>query len=148
MIHNDFQMAIIMVFSGLLSSMYIWSDKLSDIRLSLNDLYMVTLMIFWMFFFMGLLSFNKNYVLYSSLAIIMNLWFIRKQIFINKHQYFTGMIPHHSMAILTSKRLLEKQKNLSQKEKEFVESIIKTQENEIKTMKQFLKNNYNEYFIK
>ena len=139
MIHNDFTMTLIMIISGLLSSMYIWSDKLSDIRISLNDFYMIALMNSWMFFFMGLLNSNRNYLIFSTLAIIVILWLIRKQIFINRYQYFTGMIPHHSMAILTSKQLLEKEKDLSKKEKEFIQSIIKTQEKEIEIMKSFLR---------
>ncbi len=127
-----------MIISGLLSSMYIWSYKISDVRISLNDIYMITLMTSWMFFFMGVLEPNRNYILFSVLAIIITLWFIRKQMFITRGQYFTGMIPHHSMAVLTSKRLLEKDKNLSREEREFIEDIVKTQEKEIKTMKGFL----------
>ncbi len=138
MIHNDFTMTIIMLFSGILSSMYVWSDKLSDIRLSINDFYMIILMISWMFFFMGLFNKDKTYIIYSTLAILLTLWAIRKQFFINKNQYFTGMIPHHSMAVLTSKQILENDKTLNHREKEFIRNIIKTQENEINTMKTFL----------
>jgi uncharacterized protein (DUF305 family) len=42
------------------------------------------------------------------------------------------MIPHHSMAVHMSKKLLKKENNISS----FVKNIIKTQENEI----MFLKN--------
>jgi uncharacterized protein (DUF305 family) len=42
------------------------------------------------------------------------------------------MIPHHSMAIHMSKKLLEKNNNISL----FLENIIKTQENEITILKQ------------
>jgi uncharacterized protein (DUF305 family) len=41
------------------------------------------------------------------------------------------MIPHHSMAVHMSKKLLEKENNISQ----FVKNIIKTQENEISILK-------------
>ncbi len=61
------------------------------------------------------------------------------QVLINRSQYFTGMIPHHSMAILTSKKILENDKTLNDREKEFIRNIIKTQENEIKNMKTFIK---------
>jgi len=41
------------------------------------------------------------------------------------------MIPHHSMAVHMSKKLLEKENNISP----FVKNIIKTQEDEILILK-------------
>jgi len=41
------------------------------------------------------------------------------------------MIPHHSMAVHMSKKILEKENNISL----FVKDIIKTQENEILILK-------------
>lgn len=123
-----------MILSGLLSSMYIWSDKISDIRLSINDIYMTTLMTSWMFFFMGLLNFNKQMLLLSGAAIVIIFICIRNQVFVSRNQFWNGMIPHHSMAVLMSKQLL-KNENLNQTEKEFVKNIIITQEKEINWMK-------------
>jgi hypothetical protein len=66
------------------------------------------------------------------------------QWFISNHQYLREMIPHHSMAILTSKSLLEKetqnqkQNQINRKTKELAKDILKTQETEIQTMKQLL----------
>jgi len=37
--HSTIPMFIIMILAGLLSSMNVWVDKLSDIRLHLNDIY-------------------------------------------------------------------------------------------------------------
>jgi uncharacterized protein (DUF305 family) len=54
--------------------------------------------------------------------------------FVTKSQYFKGMIPHHSMAVLTSKRLLDNP-SLSHDERKFVVQIIMTQEREIAWMK-------------
>ena len=56
------------------------------------------------------------------------LYFIRTQFIITEKQYKLGMIPHYSMAIHMSKKLLEKKNN---KIKKFIKNIIKTQENEI-----------------
>ena len=36
---------------------------------------------------------------------------IRKQLFITEKQYISGMIPHHSMAILTSEEIVKKSNN-------------------------------------
>ena len=50
--HTDYShygvMFIIMIVSGLLSTMNVWVDKIEDIRFSLNDLYMTLLMTGWM----------------------------------------------------------------------------------------------------
>ena len=125
-------MFFIMVFSGLLSTMNIWVDKVDDIRFSINDAYMTLLMTGWMFLFMGLI-YQELIVFFIGLSlIIFNIWCIRNQFLITETQYRLGMIPHHSMAVHMSKKLLEKENNKSS----FVKNIIKTQENEIVILKQ------------
>jgi hypothetical protein len=120
-----------MILSGVLSTMNIWVDKYDDIRFSLNDLYMILLMCGWMIFFMGL-WYRELYALVIGLIMaIVNIWCIRTQFLISETQYKTGMIPHHSMAIHMSKKLLEKENNIS----DFLENLINTQEKEIVFMK-------------
>ena len=129
-------MIIIMILSGLLSSMWIWSDKLSDIRLSLNDFYMIALMTSWMMIFMGMLDGNLVLAIISLTIVIVVLITIRTQAFISLNQFYTGMIPHHSMALLMSKRLLAKEnKSLREEDRQFIQGIIDTQEREIQWMK-------------
>jgi len=128
-------MIYICILSGLLSSMYIWADKLSDIRISINDLYMIFLMTSWMIFFMAYIEKNYYILLLSLIAVIVIFILIRNQVIINKRQYYTGMIPHHSMAIMQSKKLLDNDNTLSESERNFVKNIIKRQENEIEWMK-------------
>ena len=127
-------MFFIMIISGILSTMNIWVDKYSDIRFSLNDIYMIFLMTGWMFLFMGLLYQEFNILLIGLSLVIIMIWCIRKQFFVSKNQYKLGMIPHHSMAIHMSRKLLEKEEdtNISL----FLKNIIKTQEKEIIFMKQ------------
>jgi uncharacterized protein (DUF305 family) len=133
--NHNIQMAIYMIMSGLLSSMYIWSDKVSDVRISLNDVYMISLMTGWMLLFMNM---SNNMIMSIISVIIISLSFIaiRKQYAINKHQFFRGMIPHHSMAIHMSRQLLSKKDDLNDTEKKLINSIIETQEKEIEIMKQ------------
>jgi uncharacterized protein (DUF305 family) len=50
---------------------------------------------------------------------------------VTEMQYKLGMIPHHSMAVHMSKKLLEKRNNIQP----FLENIIKTQEKEIQFLK-------------
>lgn len=124
-------MFFIMILSGLLSSMNVWVDKLDDIRFSINDAYMTLLMTGWMFLFMGLVYKEINIVFIGLLLIVVNIWCIRNQFLVTETQYKLGMIPHHSMAVHMSKKLLEKENNISS----FIQSIIKNQENEILILK-------------
>ena len=125
-------MFIIMILSGLLSTMNIWVDKVDDIRLSLNDAYMILLMCGWMFLFMGLFYQDKTIFIIGLLLVISNIWCIRTQFLVNESQYKLGMIPHHSMAIHISKKLLEKEHTITP----FLQNIITTQANEIIFLKQ------------
>ena len=124
-------MFFIMVLSGLLSTMNVWVDKVDDIRFSINDVYMTLLMSGWMFLFMGLVYQEMRVFFVGLSLIIFNIWCIRSQFLITERQYKLGMIPHHSMAVHISKKLLEKENNISS----FVKNIIKTQEDEILILK-------------
>jgi hypothetical protein len=121
-----------MILSGLLSTMSIWADKLDDIRFSINDAYMSLLMTGWMFLFMGLVYKEKQIFIIGLLLIIVNIWAIRTQFLVTESQYKLGMIPHHSMAIHMSKKLLEKRNNVAP----MLKNIIATQEREILIFKE------------
>ena len=124
-------MFFIMVLSGLLTTMNVWVDKLDDIRISLNDVYMVLLMCGWMFLFMGLIYKDANPFIIGLLLVIINIWCIRSQFLITEDQYKLGMIPHHSMAVLMSKKLLEKANTINP----FLNNLIQTQDSEIVFLK-------------
>lgn len=125
-------MFLIMILSSLLTTMNLWVDKLSDIRFSLNDIYMALVMTGWMFLFIGILYRDFGIVIIGSLLVLVNIWCIRNQFFINETQYKLGMIPHHSMAIHMSKKLLDRENNMER----FLKNLIQTQEDEIEFMKQ------------
>lgn len=124
-------MFFIMLLSGILSTMNVWVDKLDDVRFSINDVYMTLLMTGWMFLFMGFFYQEISVFFIGLFLIVFNIWCIRNQFLVTETQYKLGMIPHHSMAIHMSKKLLEKENNISP----FVKNIIKTQEDEIVTLK-------------
>lgn len=126
-------MFFIMIFSGLLTTMNVWVDKWDDIRFSINDMYMTLLMTGWMFLFMGLYYSELIILILGLLLVILNIWCIRTQFMVTTDQYIAGMIPHHSMAILMSKKLIQ---NQAPQLNNFVSTIITTQENEIEYMKQ------------
>lgn len=133
--NHNFQMTIYMIMAGLLSSMYIWSDKISDVRISFNDAYMISLMTGWMLLFMNM---NSSILMSLISVIVITISFIgiRTQYGINKSQFFRGMIPHHSMAVHMSRQLLNKNVELNDTEKTLIDNIIKSQEKEIELMKQ------------
>lgn len=116
-----------MILAGLLSTMNIWVDKVEHIRFSLNDIYMILLMTGWMFLFMGIYYNELIITIIGLLLVLSNVIFIRTQFMITEEQYKLGMIPHHSMAIHMSKKLLNKNNSISN----FLKNLINTQENEI-----------------
>lgn len=124
-------MFFIMIISGALSTMNIWVDKYSDIRFSLNDVYMIFLMTGWMFLFMGLFYKETIIIVIGMIIVTTSFLCIRTQFMITEEQYKLGMIPHHSMAILMSKKLLQKRNNIQP----FLNNLINTQEKEIEFMK-------------
>lgn len=124
-------MFFIMIISGALSTMNVWVDNYNDIRFSLNDVYMIFLMTGWMFLFMGLFYKEVIITIIGLIMVITNFFCIRTQFLVTEEQYKLGMIPHHSMAILMSKKLLQKQNNIQS----FLENLINTQEEEIEFMK-------------
>lgn len=132
--HSIMFMVICMFFAGFASTMNTWIDKWDDFRFSLNDLYMVGLMTGWMLFFMGFFTLHSKKTLLGLSVVLVFFILIRKQYFISETQYLKGMIPHHSMAILMSKRLQNKPNSVQP----LLDQIIKNQENEIVIMKKIL----------
>lgn len=132
MIHQHYvQMFFVMIISGLLSTMNIWATEWSDVKISLNDLYMALLMTGWMFFLMGILDKNISVNIFGLILIAGSFYAIRKQLFIDQTQYLLGMIPHHSMAIMMSQELQKKNNNINN----LLVDIIKNQRKEINYMK-------------
>ena len=135
--HNVMFMVICMFFAGYASTMNNWIDKWDDFRFSLNDFYMVGLMTGWMLFFMGLFTLQVGKTVFGLIVVIIFFALIRTQAFVNEIQYLKGMIPHHSMAILMSKRLEKKPNSIQH----LLDQIIETQKKEIIIMKSYLGDN-------
>jgi hypothetical protein len=113
--------------------MNLWVDNINDVRFSVNDVYMTLLMTGWMFLFMGFFNKELYIFLIGLFLVIANVYFIRSQFLVTEYQYKLGMIPHHSMAIHMSKKLLEKENNIAP----FLENLIILQENEINFLKTY-----------
>lgn len=72
-----------------------------------------------------------------SMSILTTLFILRKQIFVDDHQWLRRMISHHSTALTTSEIIKQKTKN--PKLRKLAEEIIDTQNREIELMKNLLK---------
>jgi hypothetical protein len=129
--NHYFLMFLIMVASGALSTMSVWADKWSDVRFSLNDCYMILLMSGWMILFMGLIAGDHTPMVVGGALALSAFIAIRTQLFVTQDQYLAGMIPHHSMAVHMSRKLLLKPNTIAP----FLEQIVNTQEKEIDFMK-------------
>ncbi len=133
--HNVMYMVICMFFAGYASTMNNWIDNWDDFYFSLNDFYMVGLMMGWMLFFMGLFTFQMRKCIFGLILVTIFFALIRSQAFVNEIQFLKGMIPHHSMAILMSKKLEKKPNSIQH----LLDQIIQTQQKEILIMKSYLK---------
>lgn len=70
----------------------------------------------------------------SAVVFALSLWLVRSQVLIEDAGWMKAMIPHHSIAILTSERA-----NISDpRVRELADSIIKTQREEIAEMKKLI----------
>jgi len=138
-------MFYVSVIAGLFVTMNTWVNNFDDIRLlHMNDVYMILLMAVLMIFISMIFMHGKDVSLKSMVilfVIILIIFFmIRQQIFVDDTQYLNGMIPHHSMAILMSKKIKEKTKN--PKIIKLANEIIESQTREIKTINEILKESF------
>jgi thiol:disulfide interchange protein len=131
---HNIMMLLACVLAGYASTMNMWVDNWDDVRFSLNDFYMVGLMTGWMFFFMGLLTMRVGRALFGLILAVLFFVLIRTQAFVTEIQYLRGMIPHHSMAILMSKKVEKEPNSISH----LLDQIIQTQQKEIIIMKDYL----------
>jgi hypothetical protein len=121
----------IIILSGMLSTTNVWVDKVEDMRLSVNDVYMIFLMTGWVLFFMAAINGDVGISMTGLTLAGFMIFCIRTQLFVTESQFLLGMIPHHSKSVHMCKRL--KTQNI--KILPFVEQLIETQEKEIDYMK-------------
>lgn len=123
-----------MFFAGFASTMNNWINNVDDFRFSLNDFYMTGLMTGWMLFFMGLFTLHMYKTFIGLIVVLIFFGLIRTQLFVSQDEFLRGMIPHHSMAVMMSKRLEQKPNSIQH----LLDQIIQTQQKEIIIMKNYL----------
>jgi len=122
----------------------IMTNSIKNITVSMGKFYISVIMALLMALLEVLMydihmrSISINYYLSLFVFLVIFVYLYRNQENILEKDYLNEMIEHHSMAILTSEEIL--QKNISPRVKKLAENIIDTQEKEIEYMKQLISN--------
>ena len=134
----------IMFFSALfLNPMNILAYQIDHLCPSLTliyaSLYMASTMIcthqIVHYFQMG--HFNITVFGIGLIMMLFFIWVLRSQIGVTSQQWLRRMIPHHSTALTTTKKLLENEK-IDEKTFRLAKNIVMTQQQEIDLMKNIL----------
>lgn len=142
--YTKFILMLVASFIAMYITMYLNTYELDHVYFSLTRLYMsllgIACMAVIMWFFMRKMYANKKKniaILIGSLVIFMGaLGLVRTQSpVIGDILWMKAMIPHHSIAILTSERADIK----DPKVRELADGIIKAQKKEISEMKAYIK---------
>ncbi len=113
-----------------------------DWRPSLNQAYAAVFMGATMVVLEGWMHPMPTWAWLATIALLVaSVWAIRTQAFVNSREYLHDMMPHHSMAVLTSERLLQKQ-GTDPAVRRLAEGILSTQRDEISWMRAHLAANY------
>lgn len=109
-------------------------NRLSDYRLAVSHAYMAGFMGFSMVIVEGTMHpMPPTLWIISIVGLISCVAGYRTQAFITDREWLHDMIPHHSMAVLTSQARMERSTN--KRIKQLAEQIIATQNKEIALMK-------------
>lgn len=119
--------------------MYLNTYQLDHVFFSETRLYMALLMgacmavIMLSFMLHMFTSKSMNITIYAGSVILfaLTLWLVRSQTTVQDVSYMRAMIPHHSIAILTSERA----RITDQRVRELADQIIESQRREIEEMK-------------
>jgi uncharacterized membrane protein len=114
------------------------TNRIENITNSLGKIYISIMMGLSMIIVMNFMSGSDANQTITYIALLFAFIFLYKiQFGINDTNYLREMIEHHSMALLTSKQIMEKTKNSSVND--LAQRIIHTQEKEIQEMKNIIK---------
>lgn len=137
---------VVMIIVGVcFNPMNMLAYRFDDLYLSLTLFYGGVLMasnMMWSHEIVHYLSmghFNQNIFLLGLVLSGLSIYLLRSQLFVTDEQWLKRMISHHSTALTTSHNILNKTKDMEVKE--LANDIIEIQDDEIKFMKNFIKNN-------
>ncbi|QJD95999.1 DUF305 domain-containing protein [Mucilaginibacter robiniae] len=137
--YKKFGIMLIVSFLLMYAIMFLNVDEADHVYINMTRFYMTVLMICAMAILMVAMmpmmypNKRKNAVIIISSIVVFVLAFfgVHKQVGIGDVQYMKGMIPHHSIAIMTSENAHIKDARV----RKLADGIIKTQKKEIAEMK-------------
>ncbi|WOD37266.1 DUF305 domain-containing protein [Nodosilinea sp. E11] len=125
---------VVMFFLMYLHSYHIFDHaRLSETRLFMALIMGAAMMVIMLSYMLHMYkSRNINIAIYLSALVLFgaSLWLVRSQITVSDVDYLEGMIPHHSIAILTSERAQIQDLRV----RELADEIIEAQWQEIREM--------------
>jgi hypothetical protein len=143
-LHTLFIMFIVSFIIHYILMSAIMSNNISNITNSIGKAYLAIIMgLFMVIVEIAMHDSHYNvfstryYVIFVTLLFLF-IYFYKIQYAIKDRQYLEEMIEHHSMAILTSNRILEKTNSYDVSK--IAKNILQTQTDEISEMKKMLKN--------
>ncbi|WP_374459237.1 DUF305 domain-containing protein [Chryseobacterium taeanense] len=141
--YKKFSLTILLSSIIMYVIMFLNMDKIEDYYTSITRIYMTLLMVAPMAIIMILMMrkmypnkrINTGIITVAIFVFVIALIGLRSQTPVGDVQYLRAMIPHHSSAIMTSKNASIKDPEVRQ----LADSIIKSQEREIRQMNNILK---------
>ncbi len=136
--HSLFYMIVLSFILQYYMMSYIMTNSSANITNSIGKLYLALIMAFSMglldCFIMGDQIYLNYIILFGLLFVIIIMY--RQQKCVDDKNYLNEMIEHHSMALLTSKAIVDKTKD--HRVKNLAQNIMKSQQSEINYMRQLL----------
>lgn len=141
--YKKFSLTILLSSIIMYVIMFLNMDKIEDYYTSITRIYMTLLMVAPMAIIMILMMrkmypnkrINTGIITVATFVFVIALIGLRSQTPVGDVQYLRAMIPHHSSAIMTSKNASIKDPEV----RKLADSIIKSQEREIRQMNSILK---------
>lgn len=125
---------VVMFFLMYLHSYQIYDHAwFSETRLFMTMIMGAAMMVIMLAFMLNMYGNSKaNMAIFvgSAVMLLLSVWLVRSQITVSGVDYMEGMIPHHSIAILTSERAAIEDWRV----RELADEIIEAQRREIKEM--------------
>ena len=122
----------------------IMTNNINEVTNSLGKMYLSVIMAIYMVVLEIMMHdyhysvFSTKYYVACGVLLSVFIYLYRTQKYITDKQYLEEMIEHHSMALLTSNKILEKTDNYNVTK--IAKNIIQKQEDELKDMKEILVN--------
>lgn len=140
--HSSYKKFFAMIATSMVTMfilMYVHSYKIiehawfSETRFFMVLIMGASMMIIMLAFMLGMYkNKNANVAIFASatLLLVASIWLVRSQVTVSDVDWMEGMIPHHSIAILTSERAQIKDARV----RSLADDIIKAQRREISEM--------------